>query len=117
MHTLPYHVPLVIKQFSTMKQFTGQGVEKNNDDAKRIFFQKSNKWDAARDVLLLESRQLALQSHEREKRKYTKKKNDYWDDGIVETRKRGRDLKQLLLELQIKSQALPLLPMVDVKET
>ena len=51
-------------------------------------FQKSNKWDAARDVLLLESRQLALQSHERENRKYTKQKNDYWDDGIVETRKK-----------------------------
>ena len=55
MHTIPYHVPYVIQQFSTMKQFTGQGVEKNNDDAKRIFFQKSNKWDAARDVLQLES--------------------------------------------------------------
>lgn len=48
-----------------MKQFTGQGVEKNNDDAKKVFFQKSNKWDAARDVLQLESRQLALQGHER----------------------------------------------------
>ena len=88
MHTLPYHVPLFIGGFSTLKQFTGQGVEKNNDDAKRIFFQKSNKWDAARDVLLLESRQLALQNHEREKRKYTKTKDDYWDDGIVETRKK-----------------------------
>ena len=88
MHTLPYHVPLIIQRFSTMKQFTGQGVEKNNDDAKRIFFQKSNKWDAARDVLLLESRQLALQSNEREKRKYTKRKEDYWDEGIVETRKK-----------------------------
>lgn len=32
------HVPLVIRQFSTMKQFTGQGVEKNNDDVKRILF-------------------------------------------------------------------------------
>ena len=34
----------------------------------------------------MESRQLAQQRHEREKRKYTKKKADYWDDGIVETR-------------------------------
>ena len=63
-------------------------LKKNNDDAKRIFFQKSNKWDAARDVLLLESRQLALQSNDREKRKYTKTKDDYWDEGIVETRKK-----------------------------
>lgn len=83
MHTLPYHVPLFIRKFPTLKQFTGQGVEKNNDDAERIFFQKSNKWDAARDVLLLESRQLALQSHEGEKRKYPKKKDYYWEDGIA----------------------------------
>lgn len=55
-----------------MKQFTGQGVEKNNDDAKTVFFQKSNKWDAARDVLQSESRQIALQSYEREKRRYAK---------------------------------------------
>ena len=75
-----------------MKQFTGQGVEKNNDDAKRIFSQKSNKWDAAKDVLLLESRQLALQSHEREKRKYAKRKNDYWEEGIVETRKKKAEI-------------------------
>lgn len=43
-----------------MKQFADQGVEKNNADAKRIFFQKSDKLDEARDVLLLELRQLAL---------------------------------------------------------
>lgn len=83
MHTLPYHVPLFIRKFPTLKQFTGQGVEKNNDDAERIFFQKSNKWNAARDVLLLESRQLALQSHEGEKRKYPKKTDYYWEDGIA----------------------------------
>ena len=60
MHTIPNHVPIVVKQNSTMKQFTGQGVEKNND-AKSLLFQKSNKWNAARDVLHLELRQLALQ--------------------------------------------------------
>ena len=31
--------------------FSGQGVEKNNDDFKRVMFYKSNKWDAARDKL------------------------------------------------------------------
>ena len=48
----------IIRDDNSFKQFTGQGVEKN--DAKRIFFQKSNKWDAARDVLHLEARQQAL---------------------------------------------------------
>ena len=59
MHALSYHVPVFIKNHKTFKQFTGQGVEKNNDDAKRIFFQKPNKWNAARDVLQLEVQQQA----------------------------------------------------------
>ena len=50
--------------------------------------ENSNTWDAARDVLLWESKQLELQSHEKDKEKYTKKKDVYWDDGIVETRKK-----------------------------
>ena len=52
------------------------------------FFQKSNKWDAARDVLQSESRQIALQGHEREKRKYDKQNKDYWEGGIVASRKK-----------------------------
>ena len=40
MHALSYHVPVFIKNHKTFKQFTGQGAEKNNDDAK-IFFSKA----------------------------------------------------------------------------
>jgi len=43
-----YHVPISIKQHKNFKQFTGQGTEKTNDDAKRIYFRKSNKWDVAK---------------------------------------------------------------------
>ncbi len=64
MHVLVYHVPMFLLKHGSLKQFTGQGVEKNNDDAKRIFYQKSNKWDGARDVLSHEHRQLALKHHE-----------------------------------------------------
>lgn len=88
MHALTYHVPMVFKNHRNLKQFTGQGVEKNKDDAKRIFYQKSNKWDAARDVLQLEARQETLQHCEREKRKYNKNNEEYWEEGIVETRKK-----------------------------
>ena len=56
-------------------------MEKNNDNAKIIFFQKPNKWDAARDVLQSESRQIALQGYKREKRKYSKQNKDYWEGG------------------------------------
>lgn len=88
MHALVYHVPMFIKNHKNFKQFTGQGIEKNNDDAKKIYFQKSNKWDAARDVLLLEHRQETLKHCEREKRQYCKRKTTYWEDGIIETRKK-----------------------------
>lgn len=86
MHTIPDRIPIIIQKFSTIKQFKGQGVEKNND-AKRIF-SESDKWDGARDVLQLGLRQLALQGHEREKKKFEKRKNDNWEDDIVETLKK-----------------------------
>ena len=65
-------------------------VLKNNDIAKRIFFQKSNKWDAARDVLQLEGRQQALHHCEREKRKYEKQNSEYYNSGIVDSRKKRK---------------------------
>lgn len=39
MHALVYHVPMFMKKYKNFKQFTGQGVEKNNDDA-NVFFPK-----------------------------------------------------------------------------
>ena len=62
--------------------------KKNNDDTKKLYFQKSNKWDATRDVLQLEARQYALRGQEREKRKYIKRKTEYWETDISETRKK-----------------------------
>lgn len=88
MHALAYHVPVFLKNHSSFKQFTGQGVEKNNDDAKKVFFQKSNKWDAERDVLLHESRQIALKHNEHNKRRYEKNEENYWVSGIVDQRKK-----------------------------
>ena len=51
MHTLVYHIPFFVKMHGCLKNFTGQGVEKNNDEAKRVLFNKSNKWDAAKDTM------------------------------------------------------------------
>jgi len=91
MHTIPYHIPKFIINHGSIMQFSRQGVEKNNDDAKRIYYQKSNKWDAAHDILLLEARQKKLEHYEREKRKYTKRNTDWWDDKILQSRKRRKD--------------------------
>ena len=90
MHLIPYHLPFFVQKHGCLKQFTGQGVEKNNDDAKRIHFHKSNKWDAARDILCTESRQWELKHHERKKATYTKRKLDYWEDEIHRKRKEQR---------------------------
>lgn len=63
-----------IKNHGNFKKFSGQGVEKNSDDAKRVLFQKSIEWHAARGILLTESGLWDLQHHESEKALYTKRK-------------------------------------------
>ena len=87
-HCIPYHIPKVVNDHGSLKMFTGKGVEKNNDDAKKLYFQKSNKWDATQEVLQLEARQYALRHQEREKRTYIKRKTAYWENEISETRKK-----------------------------
>ena len=94
MHIMCYHVPLFIQNHGCFKKFTGQGVEKNNDDAKRILFQKSNKWDAAKDILFMESRQWDLREHERKKGNYTKRNHEYWDVDINQNRKKRKPLTE-----------------------
>ena len=90
MHLIAYHLPFFVQKHGCLKKFTGQGVEKNNDDAKRIFFQKSNKWDTAKDNLYTKSRQWDLKQHEREKATYTKRKLEYWGNEIVKITKQKR---------------------------
>lgn len=41
------------------------GVEKNNDDAKRIFYRSINKWDASSDILATEHRIHQLKGRKR----------------------------------------------------
>ena len=67
------------------------GVEKNNDDAKRHFF-SGNRHDAAKDILVTEARlehlEYEVPTCVRQKRGYTKRDTDYWENGIRENRKR-----------------------------
>lgn len=94
MHIMCYHVPLFIQNHGCFKKFTGQGVEKNNDDAKRILFQKSNKWDAAKDILFMERRQWDLREHERKKGNYIKRNHEYWDVDINQNRKKRKPITE-----------------------
>lgn len=108
-----YHVPHFMKLHKGIKKFSGQGkisflsnivilysyifiligidyvgVEKLNDTVRRIHLQKSNKWDAAKDVLLAEERLRVLSELERTPRSYKKRANDYWSNGIKESRRK-----------------------------
>ncbi|CAB4046238.1 Hypothetical predicted protein [Paramuricea clavata] len=85
-----YHLPKFLETYKTVKLFSGQGVEKNNDVARSIVLRKSNNWDAAADVLKLESRQWDLREKERIKRSYTKKKSQCWEHELEEERKKRR---------------------------
>ena len=146
MHSMVYHVPSMIKQFGSIKQFSCQGitkqldciselssavtnylvhihiythtrthtdaqhthththtrthtqctkpmppgVEKNNDDARRIYF-SSNRWDASTDIIQTEARLETLQKTcELEKRAYTKRNETYWNEGGIEASRKGR---------------------------
>ena len=51
-----------------------------------MHLQKSNKWDAARDVLLVSKRVEALSQLERTPRTYKKRKVQYWECELKEKR-------------------------------
>ena len=70
------------------------GVEKKNDNCRRIHLQKSNKWDASKDVLLVLKRQERLRTYERTPRPYTKHKADYWENEIREKRRKQLSVVQ-----------------------
>lgn len=61
--------------------FDATGVEKKNDDLRRYFHRKINRWDAATNLLLVEKRQDALREMERVKRTYDKRKASFWVNG------------------------------------
>lgn len=94
MHIMCYHVLFFIQEHVYFKRFTGQGVVKNNNDANRVLFQKSNKWDAAKDIRFMESRQWELKKHEREEGTYAKRNGEYWDVETSRVRKKRRSIDE-----------------------
>ena len=70
-----------------------QGVEKNNDNARRNF-RSSNRWDGAVEIMRAEERLSEGQCTASVKRKYTKHKDGYWlGGGIVDSRKDRQKMK------------------------
>lgn len=56
-------------------------VEKKNDDFRRYFHRKINRWDACTSLRLVEKRQEALRCYQREMRAYTKRNASFWYEG------------------------------------
>ncbi len=81
MHVMVYHIPYFLKRFGSIKQFTGQGVEKSNDDIKIVYFRKSNKHDATAQALKVRFRKALLYKCRKVKRKYRKINTQYWQHG------------------------------------
>jgi hypothetical protein len=81
MHCLVYHIPYFMSTYGPLKLFTGQGIEKANDDIKKIFHTKCNKFDAPKDVL--KTRKRTETAHDsnltRTKRAYLKRNTQYWE--------------------------------------
>lgn len=57
------------------------GVEKKNDDFRRAFHRKINRWDACHSLLLVEKRREVLQHKKRTKRQYEKTDKAHWEEG------------------------------------
>ena len=66
MHAMVYHVPNFLKMFKSVKLFTGQGVEKNNDVARSTVLRKSKNGMVLRMYILKhEARLWELKHRER----------------------------------------------------
>lgn len=81
-------------------------MEKLNDDCRRVHLQRSNKWDAPTDVLLVGKRVEHLSHCERATRPYQKRNTDYWESTIKDSRaKRPRVSAQIneVAEVEVDS--------------
>jgi hypothetical protein len=57
------------------------GVEKKNDDFRRILHRSISKWESTRSTICVEKRQQELVDIIRKKRKYVKQNHGFWYEG------------------------------------
>jgi hypothetical protein len=78
-HILLYHVPRFIKDDTSLKSFTGQGIEKINDVVCAIYHM------AMQALRRIDN----LQDFERMPHQYQKQDNTYWSNEIFEQRRKS----------------------------
>jgi len=117
MHVLFAHVPYFLHTHKSLRVFTGQGVEKNNDSARNVVLRKSNHFDSVGDILRIENRCL-LRERERAGRKYTKQNTQYWGKkSVPSVQVKREDLKQIYPTWKATTCQIHLQPKVRVNNT
>lgn len=83
MHCLLYHVPSFVKRLGSHAHFSGQGVEKLNDEIKFVHQKRTKKHNQAVDELATRKRLEYLSSHhtQRDVQLYKKRDIDNWESG------------------------------------
>ena len=92
-----------------------QGVEKLNDDCRRVHLRRSNKWDAPVDVLRVGKRVEHLSHCERQTRPYQKRNNDYWETMIKDSRSKRLRVSGPIEE-QVEANDIESLTAVEIKQ-
>lgn len=82
MHCFMYHIPSFIDKYGKLGAFSGQSVEKLNDSVKLIHQKKGSKQNQTYDELVVRKRIEFLkdENFERQKNKYTKKNERFWEE-------------------------------------
>lgn len=105
MHCFLYHIPQFVSKYGKLLPFSGQGTEKMNDEIKLIHQKRSNKQDQTYDDLITRKRMEFLMDsgYEREKHKYTKTNESYWEEEIyTKNVSKKRKIEYEIAEAQIK---------------
>jgi hypothetical protein len=69
---------MLLCKYSTIKKFTGQGVEKVNDGIKLIYHRKTNRHDTTLEAFRVRQRKYLNRTCVRIKRKYRKINPNFW---------------------------------------
>ena len=100
MHCLLYHIPSVIEKHGPLSKFSGQCIEKLNDEIKMVHQKRTNKVNQTVDDLTTRKRLefLVSENLERTHRNYTKRDDHYWSKGKQES----CSMKRKLIEAEIE---------------
>ena len=71
MHMMVYHMHVWMLKYRSVKKFTGQAVEKKNDDVRKFHVNKSSHHDSSLEAMQACKRVSYLSNCEREKRRYS----------------------------------------------